>query len=307
VSPRPEVSGARSNRRLGPLKLVALAICIGFALAFVVSNVKSWQLEDMDAYWNAALRIQHGQQLYPAVANPGSADVYRYAPWFAWLWIPFTELPKGVVQIGWSCLLLASIPISIRPLLRRPTAAAICLAALAGGLLFKTASTGNVHALMIAMLVSGVARSTGPLWIGLAASLKGAPLAYAIVYAGRREWRRALMSLAVALVLIAPAALYDVSYYPTDAGDSFSLLSLAGPVPFFALAAVAVATSIRLARTQFAWGAASVAVLCLIPRLDLYGLTYLLVGLMDRSPRLAPPQLQARDDAQPGARWQRGS
>lgn len=265
------------------MKLITLAMCVGFGLAFVISNVRSWQLEDADAYWNAAVRLRHGLPLYIPV-DPGADEMtaYRYAPWLAWLWVPLTLLPKWVVQVGWSMLLVGACIAAIIPLVQQRTVAAVCLAALLGGLLVRTASTGNVHALVIAALVYGAPRRSGPIWIGLAASLKIAPIAYALVYAGRREWGRATMAVAVAAILFAPAVLYDLSGYPTDPGESFSLLSLAGPVPWAAVAAAAVLGAFALARTRLAWGAASVAVLSLIPRLDLYGLTYLLVGLNAR-------------------------
>jgi hypothetical protein len=271
---------ARPRSTLGAAKLVTLAICIGIGLAVVVANVRSWQLEDADAYWNAALRLRHGLPLYIPV-DPAADEMtaYRYAPWLAWLWVPLTLLPKGLVQVGWSILLVAASALALVPLVRQRTAAAICLVALLGGLLVRTASTGNVHALLVAALVYGVPRRSGPIWIGLAASLKIAPIAYALVYAGRREWGRAALSLAVAGILFAPALLYDLSGYPTDPGASFSLLSIAGPVPWAAIAALFMGAAFALARTRLAWGAASVAVLSLIPRLELYGLTYLLVGL----------------------------
>ena len=266
--------------RLGAVKLLVLAICIGFGLAFVVSNVTSWQLEDADAYWNAADRLRHGLPLYIAVdPNADETMAYRYAPWLAWLWVPLTFLPKGLVQVGWSALLIAACLVALLPLAQQRTVGAICLAALLGGLLVRTASTGNVHALLVAALVHGVPRRSGPIWIGLAASLKFAPLAYALVYVGRRQWDRAALAFGVTAVLLAPALLYDLSSYPTEPGTSFSLLSLAGPVPWAAVAAVCVVGAVALARTRHAWGAASVAVLSVIPRLELYSLTYLLVGL----------------------------
>ena len=76
-------------------QLIALAICIGMGLAFAIANAFSWQLEDAEAYWNAALRLRSGGDLYVAV--PLGADetiAYRYAPWLAWLWIPLTYLPQ---------------------------------------------------------------------------------------------------------------------------------------------------------------------------------------------------------------------
>ena len=285
---------ARQSSRLGGLKLLTLAICIGFGLAFVISNVRSWQLEDADAYWNAAIRIRHGLPLYiPVDPNADEMVAYRYAPWLAWLWVPLTMLPKGVVQAGWSAVLIAASLWALIPLIQQRTVAAVCLAALLGGLLVRTASTGNVHALLVAMLVHGVPRRNAPIWIGIAASLKVAPIAYALVYLGRREWRRAALAMAVTAVLVAPALLYDLTGYPTDPGESFSLLSLAGVVPWGIVAALCVLGALALARTRWAWGAASVAVLSLIPRLELYSLTYLLVGLNARS---------SHEDSRPDAR-----
>jgi hypothetical protein len=280
---------ARPGAPLGAVKVITLGICIGLGLALVISNVRSWQLEDADAYWNAALRLRHGDPLYIAV-NPAADEMtaYRYAPWLAWVWVPLTFLPKIVVQAGWSILLVAACAVATAPLLRQRTVAAVCLVAILGGLLVRTASTGNVHAVLIAALVYGAPRRSGPIWIGLAASLKVAPIAYALVFVGRRQWGRALLAVGVAAVLFAPALLYDLSNYPTDPGDSFSLLSLGGPIPWAAAAAVWAAVAVAMARTRMAWGAASVAVLSLIPRLELYSLTYLLVGLGRRDePRLS--------------------
>ena len=272
-------------------QIIVLAISIGFGLAFVIANVRSWELEDAEAYWNAAVRLREGLPLYVPV-DPAADETlaYRYAPWLAWLWVPLTFLPKIVVQVGWSGLLVAAIVVALAPLLRLRTVAAICLAALLGGLLVRTASTGNVHPLLVAALVYGAPRRSGPLWIGLAASLKFVPIGYALVYLGRREWMRAAFAFAVAAVFLAPALLYDLSNYPAEAGESLSLLSLAGPVPWAVVAVVLAVAALRLARTRYAWVVASTAVLAAIPRLELYSLTYLLVGLgaptsaSDRSP-----------------------
>jgi hypothetical protein len=270
--------GAGTTKRVA--QLLALAICIGMGLAFVIANVRSWELEDAQAYWNAAIRLREGGALYVQV-DPAADETlaYRYAPWFAWLWVPLTHLPQGPVQVAWSGLLIGATLVALMPILRLRTVAAICLAALLGGLLVRTASTGNVHALLIAALVHGAPRRSGPLWIGLAASLKFAPVGYALVYAGRRQWGRAALTMIVGAILLAPALLYDLSQYPTESGDSLSLLSIAGPIPWTLGAMVLATGAFLLARTRFGWVAASAAVLAAIPRLDLYNLTYLLTGL----------------------------
>jgi hypothetical protein len=259
--------------------LVGLAVCVGLGLAFAIANIRSWELEDAEAYWNAAIRLREGGPLYVPV-NPSADEMiaYRYAPWFAWLWVPMTLLPKTMVQVGWSAALIAAVVLALIPLLRIRTVAALCLAALLGGLLVRTASTGNVHPLLIAALVYWAPRRSGPVWIGLAASLKFVPILYALVYAGRRQWGRAALAVGVAAALMAPAILYDLSEYPTEVGNSLSLLSLAGPIPWAAVALILSVTAFLMARTRYAWGAASVAVLAAVPRLQLYDLTYLLVG-----------------------------
>ena len=234
--------------------MIALAICIGFGLAFAIANVRSWELEDANAYWQAGLRLRGGQPLYLAVP-PGADEMiaYRYAPWFAWLWVPLTMLPKDVVLAGWTLLLIASTATIIIPLIRLRTVSAICVAALLGGLLVRTASTGNVHAVMIAGLAYGARRRSEPIWIGIAASLKLAPIAYCLMYIGRAEWRRATIAILVGALLSAPVLLYDVSGYPSDPGESLSLFWIAGFVPWAAVALVCAAVAGRFARGRHAW------------------------------------------------------
>ena len=298
VAPGPgrRLSAARRPGRLGVTRILALAVAIGFGVAFVWANARSWNLEDMDAYWNAGLRLRAGLPLYPAIADPGAPDVFRYAPWFAWLWVPLTYLPKVAVEIGWSALLIGSVAFVVASILRPPSVAAACLAALLGGLLVRTASTGNVHALLIAALMYGTPRRGGPVWIGIAASLKFAPIAYALVYVGRGEWRRAATAALVTAVLVAPALLYDLSHYPLDPGSGFSLLSIAGPLPWALVALVCTVGAVRLARGRHAWLAGTVAVLAGIPRLQLYDLTYLAVCLRGQAPSGAPAARRGAPD-----------
>lgn len=61
------------------------------------------------------------------------------------------------------------------------------------------------------MLVWGVERRSGPLWIAIGASLKAVSLLLALVYAGLGEWRRAGLALLLTAVMVAPAFLYDLS------------------------------------------------------------------------------------------------
>lgn len=283
-------------------EFVALALCVGFGLAFAIANVRSWELEDAQAYWNAALRIRDGGQLYIAVQpNADETVAYRYAPWFAWLWVPLTWLPKPIVEAGWSFVLIAACAIALLPLIRTSSVASVCLAALMGGLLVRTASTGNVHALMIALLVWGIRRPSGPIWIGIAASLKVLPILLIVPYLGQRRFRQATLALSVAVALWVPALAYDLSTYPSEAGDSLSLLSNVGLAAFIFGGLVVSAVSALAVGTRYAWLAASVSVIAWLPRLELYSLTYLILGTTEDD--LSRSRLVARstphvDDAQ---------
>ena len=76
----------------------------------------------------------------------------------------------------------------------------------------------------------GVERRSGPIWIALGASLKAVPLALALVYAGRGEWRKAAVAAGLTALLVAPMLLFDLSGYSTDPGPNQN--SLAGVSPF---------------------------------------------------------------------------
>jgi Glycosyltransferase family 87 len=267
---------------LGWARLLTLALCVGFGVALAVANIRSWELEDANAYWNAALRLRTGGDLYPAAAAVNAPDTYRYAPWFAWIWIPVSLAPKPAVHVGWSAVLVLSSILALVPLLRFRSVAGVCLAALMGGLLIRTASTGNVHPLVIAALVWGVPSRRAPIWIGVTASLKVVPLAYVLIYLGRREWTSAATGLAVAGVLWLPALLYDLGSYPVEPGETFSLLQIGGPVVWAVAALTAGLATIGLARTPYRWLAGSVTAIAALPRLALYDLTYLMTGASGR-------------------------
>lgn len=261
-------------------RLVALAVIIGWSISNVAFHVAAWNLADMDAYWNAALRLRDGQPLYPALADASAADVYRYAPWFAWAWVPITLLPKVAVGFGWSVLLLGATVVAVRPLMRRDLTSLAALMLL-GSFLVWAASVGNVQPLLIAALVHGLERRSGPMWVGVVASLKAVPILYALIYVGRGEWLRAATSLVVAALLAAPFLLYDLAQYPAGSGDAPSPLIAISPLLYAAAVVVLAGLTVWLARRR-AWldrWAASVTVLAALPRITLLDLPQLLVAI----------------------------
>jgi hypothetical protein len=254
-------------------RTVALAVVIGIGLAELVQAVTHWTLSDASAYWNAALRLRDGAPLYPVLTDVDASEVYRYAPWFAWLAVPWTYLPQQVAGALWSAVLLAGSGLALIPLVRARAWVAVAFFA---PILVGISAVGNVHALIVASLVWSLERRSGPLWIGVAASLKVFPILFAIVYLGRGQWGRALGSVAVAAALWAPALLYDLRGYATQPGLAASLISV--PILWAVVVGVAIGLALRLARSPYGWVVAAVSVVVALPRLFVYDVTYLMAG-----------------------------
>jgi hypothetical protein len=145
------------------------------------------------------------------------------------------------------------------------------------------------------MLLWGIERRSGPLWIAVGASLKAVPLLLALVYAGRGEWRRAAVTLAFTAVLVGPVLLFDLSGYSTDPGpNQMSLASVWFPA-FVAVAALAMVATVLLARSRYRWLAGSLALIAALPRLLTYEIGFLLIGL-------ARPRQRAGTDRADGDR-----
>lgn len=268
--------GRRIGVRLARIGVLAIVIGIGFN--HIWWSIADWHLDDMNAYWDAAMRLRTGGELYPPVSDVLASEVYRYSPWFAWLWTPLTLLPRLVVEVGWSIVLLAASALAIWPLARRGAwlAVAFFLPILVG-----ISAGGNVHALLIAALVLGIERRSGPAWIGVAASLKLFPILFVLTYLGRRQWVRAALAFAVAGLLLAPYLLYDLSNYVTTAGGAALLWDW--PILYGVAVVAAVAAALRLGPTRHGWLAASVAVVLALPRSFLYDVTWVMVGAPDRA------------------------
>lgn len=284
--------GARL-RRIGsklPSTLV-LAICVGYGIGNVVWSATAWEIPDIGAYWNAALRLREGSALYPPVADVNASEVYRYAPWFAYAWVPLTYLPRWLVDALWSIALVAASVAVVLPALALRSRAAFAFTFLIGSFLVLIASRGNVQPLMVAALAFGVERRSGPLWIALCASLKATPIVFVVVYLVRGEWMRAGVTLALTAALVLPMALFGIGDYTTDPGASHSLYAIS-PALFAAVAAASVlaAAYIGWRYRPWAWLAASVAVVLCLPRYFPYELTFLFVGLVPIVQRWrAPP------------------
>jgi len=234
-------------------RLVTLAATIGWAAYVMSSWLLLWNPADAGAYYDAAVRVIAGERLYLDI-HPEAHEVYRYAPWFAYAWVPLTVLPRELALHAWSLAMLASSLVAVWPLLRRGTPAAIALGALIGGFLAETAMFGNAHPAVVAILVLAARTRWMPVAVGVATSIKLVPILLVAPWIHARHWWRASVAVGVAGILWLPALLFDLSGYETDPGTG--LLSFYGVSPFLwgvlaaasaGMAAVAVARRSRWA------------------------------------------------------------
>lgn len=254
------------------------ALVVGVGISQVILTLGDWHLSDMGAYWDAAHRLRDGGELYPPLVDAEASSVYRYAPWFAWAWVPISLLPIEAVRVLWSVVLLGASAVALIPLVRERAWLLIWLFA---PILIGISAIGNVQPLIVAALVLGLERRSGPLWIAAAASLKAVPILFVITYLGRRQYMRAGIAVAATALLVAPVLLFDLSSYPTGGGAATMLIDL--PVVYAAVVGAAILVSLRLARSRHGWLASSATVALALPRFFVYDLTFLMAALPRRA------------------------
>lgn len=280
------------------LRLLGIALVIGLPLAQAILYAVDFDPVDMTSYlWAGEAWRTTGNPYAAAPVIEDGNPIYRYAPWFAVPWMVLSLLPTGLVEVLWAVAMVGCAVAAVVPVLRAWGAPAIPVAAFFGGWLVAIGLNGNVQPALIALLAWGVDRRWGPAAIAVAASLKGVPLLYVLVYAGRGEWVRVLVTLSLTAVLVGPMLLFDIPPLSTDAGESLSLFSTS-PVLWLLVAFVSAAVALYAARTRYAWLAAGVAVLMALPRAFVYDLTFLLPGLSERRrPREAAAPLPGTEAA----------
>lgn len=281
--PRPDL---RSNWAFG----LALILLIAIGFVYVREGLTNWNLEDMTAYEAAAMRLRSGEVLYGGDVHLNSA--YRYAPWFAYAWVPLTYLPDTIVHLGWSALLLLGAAAAVRPLLRS-TKASVLLFALFAPLMFGSATGGNVQPLMIGLLVVGLGSRWGWIAVGFAASLKLIPLAFCAVFIAERRWWQVVGAVALTLVLWMPVLWMPIDPVTFDTGLARLL-----PTPLWIVVPVAAAIAtlaFAARRSRFTPLAAALAAILALPRLFIYELAILLPAVPrprdgERAERLPAPE-----------------
>ena len=268
-------------------RLIVVALLIGIGIAEVLRSVQAMlgagQIDhpDLDAYLGAAMRLRLGEPLYPAYPGiPQDADfLYRYAPWFAFAFIPLTYLPRDLVAVAWDVVLIVATFACVWPLLRNPTMASIALAVLFGGFLMKATAFANVHPLMLVPLIYALEQRSGPLWVAVAASLKAFPLLLVLVYVGRRDWRKVAWTLGLTVLLVGPMLAFDLTHYPTESGGAWFTIAGVAPVAWVAITAALSVATLRFAKSRHAWLLAALTTLVASPRVHEPYLAVLTTGL----------------------------
>jgi len=277
----------RLNLRANWAFILTLILLTAIGAVYIGEGLAGWDLLDMSAYGDAAMRIRAGEVLYGGDVHLNSA--YRYAPWFAYAWVPLTYLPDTIVRVGWSVLLLLGAAISVRPLVER-TKASVLLLILFAPLMFGTASGGNVQPIMIAALVLGLSTRWGWLAVGFAASLKLIPLAFCAVFIAERRWWQVVGAVALTAVLWAPVLWMPVEPVTFETGLARML-----PTPLWLVVpaiGAAVALGFAARRSRHTPLAAAVAAILALPRLFVYEIAMLLPAVPLR--RSASPSGRAR-------------
>jgi len=269
------------GKHFNPAALVATAVALAWLGYTIASWFLAWNPADAGAYYQAAERLRAGHALYPAI-NPDAHEVYRYAPWFAYAWIPSTYFPKELVDHLWSLAMLVCSAIAVLPLFRHGTRASIVLGALLGAFLAETAMFGNVQPLIVAILVTTARRPSFPVWLGGAASLKLVPILFILPWLGRGEWRKAAIATGTALLLTAPMLLFDLSSYVTSPGEGLVSLYAVSPTLWFLAAAIAGVAALILSarRSEYAWLAAALLMFLGPPRVATSYLGFIAVAVI---------------------------
>lgn len=261
----------------------ALAVALAIALTYLTQGGVFGPdrfAADMDAYWNAAVRLREGLPLYPPLADVDASGVYRYPAWFAFVWVPLTLAPKEPVAAAWVAGMLVASGAALAPAVRARSLAALVLALLMAPLLLETAWRGNVEPLLVAGLAWGIGGRWEAPAIALAAATKLTPIAFLAIPLARRDVVGVSFAVAMIGVMIAPTFIFDVSEYPVAIEGTMSLWIL-GPT-WWGLGAVLTIAWLGIAvwrQSRYVALVASVVSLAASPRLNLIHLPQLLVGI----------------------------
>lgn len=272
-------------RHAARLTIFALAVVgalagIGVAYLHRVGD----PMADARAYYDAATRLNQGQPLYPAGADPNVADFYRYPPLLAIVLRPLALLPYWAFALLWEAIVVASLALLIRHLGVRSQRTWVAIGLL-GIPIGWALSIGQAQVPLTLLLAIGQ-----PWSIALATNLKLFPALAALWWIGRRDYEATIAFalwtglLAIGQWILEPAG--TASFFRTvglsEVGDVRNISPYAiSPQLWVVLLVVGAAVTLAAARTRWGWPIAAALATLSPPRLLVYGLTSLLACLRE--------------------------
>ena len=266
-------------------RVLAGAAVLGLALGVqtLVLHLTTDPLADVHAYYDAGARLNAGIPLYDQPATTNDNEFYRYPPLLAIAFRPLALLPFETAALIWEGFVLVCFAATIFRLgLNRRTWIVLGMLALPT---FWSLAIGQAQVVVTMLMAFG-----SPLTMALATHLKVFPALAAIWWLGRRDLRSFgwfvvwLAVLTVVQFVLEPAGTlaFPSTFGLQEVGnvENRSLYAYA-PVAWAIAVVVGVVVAWRLAPTRYGWIAAVVLSVFATPRLLLYQLSTLVVGLRE--------------------------
>jgi hypothetical protein len=263
--------------------LFALAVIGALAGAYLFwLHVTTDPLADVRAYYDAGTRLNAGQPLYPAGADPDLAQFYRYPPLLAIVFRPLALLPFEVAAAIWEALVIGAFGLTLWRLgIRRP--ATWLAVGMLGIPIAWTLTIGQAQAIVTLLLTLG-----NPWAVALGGHLKLFPFLVGLCWLGRRDWRNLgwfvawTVGLGLVQLVLEPANtlafLGLTNLQQVGSVHNFSPYALS-PLLWAGLVVIGAAVTLRLGRTRWGWSAAVALSVLVSPRLLTYTLMTLLACL----------------------------
>jgi len=262
--------------RSRPVSLGLFAVAVVGALAGIYVfwlHVTADPLNDVQAYYWAAARLNAGLPLYPPDQSVTTPLGYPYPPLLAILFRPLALLPFEAAAAIWEVVVIASFIVTVWWIGLRRLDTWLALGILALPIAWCI-SIGQAQVLLTLFTAIGA-----PWSVALAANIKLFPALVALWWIGRREWRSlgvfvaTLAGLALLQLVLAPQATLDyvtaITLKQVGAVRNFSPYAVS-PLLWGALVLTGVAVVLRLAPTRWGWPAAVILSVVATPRLLVY-------------------------------------
>jgi hypothetical protein len=295
----------RASRERWARRVWFVAAVIGAlaGLATLQLHLTEDPLADVRAYYDAAVRLNAGEPLYPPDADTNAPEFYRYPPLLAIAFRPFAALlPYEAVAALWAGVCVATFVGTLLLLGIRRYEVWIAVGVLGLPIAWSLA-IGQAQVPVTYLLTIGA-----PWAVALAANLKVLPALVAIYWLGRRDWRQlglfaAWMAGQLALQLVLePQGTLDFFRVTNlqQVGEVRNLSPYAiSPVLWVGFVGVLAIVALKLAPTRAGWAAAVTFSVLSPPRLLAYMLMTFLAALrteptgsIPRSGGASPPSAE---------------